>query len=60
MGCLAGSPEVAELAMLTDIIESYERQRWPEGRISGGKGCPQGQTIVHLGLQPETALKRAG
>ena len=38
MGCVEGSAEEAELAMLTDIIESYERQRWPEGRIPGGKG----------------------
>jgi hypothetical protein len=37
MGCLEGSPEEAELAMLTDIIEAYGRQRWPEGRILGGK-----------------------
>ena len=38
MGCLEGSAEEAELAMLTDIIEAYERQRWPDGRIPGGKG----------------------
>ena len=38
MGCLEGSAEDAELAMLTDIIEAYERQRWPDGRIPGGKG----------------------
>ena len=23
---------------LTDVIEAYERQRWPLGRIPGGKG----------------------
>ena len=38
MGCLEGSAEEAELAMLTDIIEAYKRQRWPDGRIPGGKG----------------------
>ena len=38
MGCLEGSAEEAELAMLTDIIVAYERQRWPDGRVPGGKG----------------------
>jgi hypothetical protein len=38
MGCVEGSPEEAELAALTDVIESYERQRWPLGKIPGGKG----------------------
>jgi hypothetical protein len=38
MGSVEGSTEEAELAMLTDIIEAYERQRWPDGRIPGGKG----------------------
>jgi len=26
------------LAALADVIEAYERQRWPEGKIPGGKG----------------------
>ena len=38
MGCTENSPEEAELATLTDVIEAYERQRWPLGRIPGGKG----------------------
>ena len=38
MGCTENSPEDAELAALTDVIEAYERQRWPLGRIPGGKG----------------------
>jgi hypothetical protein len=35
MSCVEGSPEEAELI---DIIEAYESQRWPLGRIPGGKG----------------------
>jgi len=38
MGCVEGPPEEAELEALTDVIESYERQRWPLGKIPGGKG----------------------
>ena len=40
VGCTETSPEEAELAALTDVIESYERQRWPTGKASfpGAKG----------------------
>ena len=38
MGCTGNSPEEAELAALIDVIEAYERLRWPLGRIPGGRG----------------------
>ena len=38
MGCLEGSAEEAELAMLTDVIEAYARQRSSDGRISRRRG----------------------
>ena len=38
MGCTENSPEEAELAALTDLIEAYERWRWPDGKIPGGNG----------------------
>ena len=38
IGCSKGSLEEAELAALTDTIETYEWLRWPLGKIPGGKG----------------------
>jgi len=38
MDCRQNSPEQRELAALTDTIEAYERQRWPLGKVPGGKG----------------------
>ncbi len=32
--CTENSPGEAELAALIDVIEAYERQRWPLGEIT--------------------------
>lgn len=37
-GCTEGSEEEAELKMIADTIETYEAKRWPDGKVSGGKG----------------------
>ena len=37
-GCTEGSPEEAEYTKLVEAIEAYEQERWPDGKIPGGKG----------------------
>ena len=37
-GCAEYSPEERELATITDAMKAYERKRWPEGKVPGGKG----------------------
>jgi hypothetical protein len=36
--CTEGSDEELELRLIADIVTAYEDKRWPEGRVSGGKG----------------------
>ena len=38
VGRTEGSPETAELSVITDVLENYEIKRWPLGKIPGGKG----------------------
>jgi hypothetical protein len=38
IGCTNGSENQDELEAIGEAIEAYERVRWPDGRIDGGKG----------------------
>jgi hypothetical protein len=37
-GCIEGSAEEQEYSAIVSAIDAYERKRWPEGKIAGGKG----------------------
>jgi hypothetical protein len=37
-GCPDDSPEDAELKSIIAALEAYETKRWPDGRISQGRG----------------------
>jgi hypothetical protein len=37
MGCLDESGSVLELELIANTAEAYEIERWPKGKIPGGK-----------------------
>lgn len=38
IGCTDGSADQDELEAIGEAIEAYERVRWPDGKVDGGKG----------------------
>ena len=38
VGCAGNSAEEAEYAQIADALVAYEEQRWPDGKVPGGKG----------------------
>ena len=37
-GCAENSEGACELAMIAETLGAYERKRWPDGKVPGGKG----------------------
>jgi hypothetical protein len=42
IGSTDGSADQDELEAIGEAIEAYERVRWPEGKVDGGKGYAAG------------------
>ena len=38
LGCIDGSEEESELKLIAKAVMAYEAKRWPDGKVSGGKG----------------------